>query len=127
MSNPPLIWFELRDHGGRRFRVVLSCAEDDAVLENYEAMTFWEVPRCVLLSAKLRRQAQDKAIVHEILHIAYDHVQKPTPMEERVITRIGNNLLPILKQFGFKLPRRPRGVSKMEKRARRGKPDDEGE
>jgi hypothetical protein len=119
---PPLVWFDFEDHAGTRWKVALSCEHDSPALEECHGLAYFE-SSAVLIDVDQSRDEQDAIVLHELLHVAYGGA-KDNPGEEAFVKRAAPRLLKILRQFGFKLPRRPRGVGELERRVR---DDDEGE
>jgi hypothetical protein len=81
-------------------------------------MTYYE-QRTIYLDAAEPRDVQDYIALHEILHAALDGARLPPWLEERVVRKLSPRLLPVLRLFGFRLPRRPAGASQLERNARR--------
>lgn len=119
----PLTWFDVTDHVGRVWHVLLSCDADEPELTRASdgarlaGLTMFG-RRVVFINAWCPRDEQDRAVIHEFAHIAFNHDTDPTPAEERVITRSTEELLPLLRQIGLRIPRRPAGAAALERRAR---------
>lgn len=120
----PLPWFEFADHGGRPWRVGLSCADDSPDLRDAHGVTYF-ASSAVLIDAENQREDQDAIVLHELLHVACaDHYGRDKD-EERIVSKAAPRLLRILRQFGLRFPRRPQGVAALERRAR-GEDEDDG-
>ena len=116
----PLPWFTFRDPDGRAWKVGLSCADDSPALTDAHGWTYF-ASGTVLLDVEESREHQDAIALHEMMHVAFGLGRDAA--EERIITRLAPRLLPILKQFGLRFPRRPRGVAALERRARESEDD----
>lgn len=120
----PLKWFDFRDHKHSRWSVFLSSAEHRHTvdLEWADGLTYFASKR-VLIAVENDRTKQDEILLHELMHVACGDEYGKDGHEERIITKLAPRLLPLLRKFGLRFPRRPRGVAAIEQAVR----DDEEE
>lgn len=64
--------------------------------------------RAIFINADLPEHDQDVTALHELSHAALYGARVPLGIEERVLHKLDSRLLPVLRDLGFKLPKRPR-------------------
>ena len=117
-----LLWTRLHDAVWRTWRVKLGSPDITAHLErsadgredhgatDYDSHTVW-------VNWNKPQHTWMSVVVHEFFHVATG--ESTLPNEDNVFTAIDTTLPPILRQFGFRLPRPPRVPRRWRKRARK--------
>ena len=118
-----LLWFRFRDACGHRWSVALATY---AFLNAYRrgdpcvGLTVYDL-RLVLVDCGLPRAEQDETLLHELMHVSQCGRNDLSAMrEEDAVRAFSPRLHPVLRRVGgLSWPRRPRGITALESRARK--------
>jgi hypothetical protein len=127
----PIVWFRFRGHGEVVWTVYLTARDISPEFEEFEqrtgdaasGFTLWERPE-ILIDAGSDTWDQEDTVLHEMCHVALRAAKISLFIEEEFISFLTPKLLPILRQEGLKIPKRPPGYLALARHARRvnGKP-----
>jgi len=117
----PLLWFTV-EVGHRFAEVYLSC---QAITETLNDCLGWtqEMPDGsirVMIDCAAPRLIQDTTVSHELGHVANWGNPAFEESEDEAASEQHEALYPVLRRFGLRWPRRPKGTASLERYAKTG-------